>query len=132
VASPSKRRAEAGKPRAGARGSSRGTAAATLDATLAALADPKRRELVDVLRKGELSAGELSRKLALPAPALSRHLRVLRQAGLVSETHPEFDARVRIYSLRLEPMSGLKAWLEETEALWVDQLASFKAYLERG
>lgn len=121
-------RAAAPAPRA----PSGSAAAATLDATLSALADPKRREVVDVLRRGELSAGELCRKLELAAPAMSRHLRVLRQAGLVSEKHPEFDARVRIYSLRLEPMSGLKAWLAETEALWADQLASFKAYVEGG
>jgi hypothetical protein len=56
---------------------------------------------------------------------------VLRQSGLVEERHPEFDARVRIYSLRLEPMVGLKAWLEETEQLWADQLGSFKSYVER-
>ncbi len=115
-----------------AAGSTRAAAAAALDATLSALADPKRREVVDVLCKGERSAGELCRKLALPAPAMSRHLRVLRQAGLVTETHPEFDARVRIYALRLEPVNGLKAWLEQTETLWVEQLASFKAYVERG
>ncbi|MEY2930430.1 MAG: hypothetical protein RL033_1179 [Pseudomonadota bacterium] len=62
---------------------------------------------------------------------MSRHLRVLRQSGLVEETHPAFDARVRIYSLRLEPMAGLKAWLEETERLWADQLGALKAYLEK-
>jgi DNA-binding transcriptional ArsR family regulator len=63
---------------------------------------------------------------------MSRHLRVLRESGLVEETHQELDARLRIYSLRLEPMSGLKAWLEETERLWSLQLGAFKAHLERG
>jgi DNA-binding transcriptional ArsR family regulator len=48
---------------------------------------------------------------------MSRHLRVLRQVGLVQETHPEFDARVRIYSLNPAPMAALRSWLEETERL---------------
>ena len=63
---------------------------------------------------------------------MSRHLRVLRLSGLVEEAHPEFDARVRIYELRPGPIAGLKAWLEETEKLWTEQLAAFKAHVERG
>lgn len=69
--------------------------------------------------------------LQLPAPAMSRHLRVLRLCGLVDETHPRFDARVRIYALRPEPIAGLRAWLDETEQLWTQQLAAFKAHVER-
>jgi len=61
---------------------------------------------------------------------MSRHLRTLRQSGLIEESHPEFDARVRIYSLRPEPMANLKLWLEETEKLWSAQLLAFKAHLE--
>ena len=63
---------------------------------------------------------------------MSRHLRVLRQSGLVEESHPDFDARVRIYALRPEPFAGLKAWLETTQRLWTDQLAAFQAHVERG
>jgi DNA-binding transcriptional ArsR family regulator len=109
------------------------TAAATaqLDRTLAALADPLRRRAVDLLGRRPYRAGELAEALELPAPAMSRHLRVLRQAGLVEETHPEFDARVRIYTLRSEPVSQLKAWLEETEKGWAEQLAAFKRHLEQ-
>jgi DNA-binding transcriptional ArsR family regulator len=103
-----------------------------VDSTLAALADPYRRKVVNLLRQRPHAAGELAQQLELPAPAMSRHLRVLRQSGLVEERHPEFDARVRIYSLRLEPMAGLKAWLQETEQLWADQLGSFKAHVEQG
>ena len=62
---------------------------------------------------------------------MSRHLRMLRLCGLVEEAHPEFDARVRIYELRPEPIAELKAWLEETEKLWTEQLAAFKAHVER-
>ena len=63
---------------------------------------------------------------------VAQHLRVLRQSGLVAESHPELDARVRIYALRPEPIAGLKAWLETTERLWTDQLAAFQAHVERG
>lgn len=107
------------------------THADNLDRTLAALADPQRRRAVNLLREGPLAAGQLARALDLAPPAMSRHLRVLRQSGLVEETHQGLDARLRIYSLRLEPMSGLKAWLEETERLWALQLGAFKAHLER-
>ncbi len=62
---------------------------------------------------------------------MSRHLKALKFGGLVEERHPDIDARVRIFSLRPEPMADLKAWLEETEKLWIRQLASFKAHVER-
>ena len=103
---------------------------AALDRTLAALADPQRRAVVDLLREGPRAAGDLARAVDLPAPAMSRHLKVLRQSGLVEETHPAFDARVRIYALRTQPMADLIRWLEETERLWSEQLAAFKAHLE--
>ncbi len=103
-----------------------------MDRTLAALADPYRRRAVDLLLERPRQAGELAEALQLPAPTMSRHLRVLRQSGLVEESHPDFDARVRIYALRPEPIAGLKAWLETTERLWTDQLAAFKAHVERG
>lgn len=103
-----------------------------LDRTLAALADPHRRQAVELLRAQPRRAGELAAALGLPAPTMSRHLRALRECGLIAETHPPFDARVRIYSLRPEPMAHLKQWLEETERLWSLQLAAFKAHLEQG
>jgi DNA-binding transcriptional ArsR family regulator len=102
-----------------------------LDRTLAALADPDRRRTIELLRQSPRNAGELAELIGLPAPAMSRHLRVLRKTGLVEERHPEFDARIRIYSLRPAPMAELRAWLDETEAMWAAQLASFKLHLER-
>ena len=102
-----------------------------IDRTLAALADPYRRRVVDLLAEGPRAAGDLARELALSPPAMSRHLKTLRQSGLVEESHPEFDARVRIYALRREPMANLKRWLEEAERLWSEQLLAFKAHLER-
>ena len=102
-----------------------------LDRTLAALADPHRRRVVDLLRERPRRAGELAEILGLSPPAMSRHLRALRGSGLVEESHPAFDARVRIFTLQPKPMSDLKRWLEETERLWSDQLSAFKAHLER-
>lgn len=102
-----------------------------LDRTLAALADPHRRQVVELLARGPRAAGDLARTLNLSPPAMSRHLKTLRASGLVEESHPEFDARVRIYALRPEPMVHLLRWLEESERLWSTQLATFKAHVER-
>ncbi len=105
-------------------------APAHLDRTLAALADPNRRRVVDLLVQRPRPAGELARELSLSPPAMSRHLRALRESGLVEESHPEFDARVRIYALRPEPMVHLLRWLEESERLWSEQLLAFKVHVE--
>ena len=102
----------------------------SIDATLAALADPDRRRAVELLGQRPRRAGELADALKLPAPAMSRHLRELKQSGLVEETHPEFDARVRIYALKDGAMADLKKWLADTERMWADQLASFQAHVE--
>jgi DNA-binding transcriptional ArsR family regulator len=101
-----------------------------LDATLAALADPHRRRVVEVLRAGPRPAGEIAREVGLAPPAMSRHLRTLRRSGLVEESHPDFDARLRVYALKSGAMAELKAWLEETERLWSEQLTAFKTHLE--
>jgi DNA-binding transcriptional ArsR family regulator len=102
-----------------------------LDRTLAALADPYRRRTIELLRDGPRRAGDLAEALAVTPPVMSRHLRVLRQSGLVQETHPEFDARVRIYSLRPGATQALRNWLDEVEAMWTQQLAAFKDYLNK-
>ena len=104
---------------------------ARLDRTLAALADPHRRGVVELLRQGPLKASEIASAMGLSPPAMSRHLRVLRQSGVVEESHPRFDARLRIYRLKPAPMRELRTWLEETEELWSEQLAAFKAHIER-
>jgi DNA-binding transcriptional ArsR family regulator len=102
-----------------------------LDTTLAALADPHRRRVVELLRERPRRAGELAEAAGLTPPAMSRHLRTLRRSGLIEESHPEFDARVRVYQLRPEPMVHLLRWLEETERMWSEQLAAFKAHVEK-
>src|SRR5260221_880713 len=102
----------------------------SLDRTLAALADPHRRRVIDLLRERPRAAGELAREVGLAPPAMSRHLRTLRQSGLVEESHPAFDARVRVYALRPAPMLELMRWLEETERMWSEQLVAFSGHLE--
>jgi DNA-binding transcriptional ArsR family regulator len=102
-----------------------------LDRTLAALADPYRRRVVDLLRQRPHRAGELAEAARISFPAMSRHLRLLRKSGLVAEDRDELDSRVRIYRLRPEAMAGLKAWLAETEALWARQLTALKAHLQK-
>jgi DNA-binding transcriptional ArsR family regulator len=107
------------------------TPAARLDAAFTALADPTRRAVIELLRKKPRRAGELADELETTRPAMSRHLRLLRKSGLVSETDVEHDARVRLYSLEREPFLALRGWLDEVEAFWTAQLGSFKAHLER-
>jgi DNA-binding transcriptional ArsR family regulator len=106
-------------------------AADGLDDTLAALADPVRRRAVELLAERPHRAGELARELRTTPSTMSKHLRVLRQHGLVTETHPEFDARVRIYTLRSAPMNELRSWLDNAERGWAEQLTAFAAHLER-
>jgi len=102
-----------------------------LDATFAALADPTRRRVVDLLRTGPRRAGELASTTEMSAPAMSRHLRVLRESGLVEATGVDDDARLRVYRLRHERFVGLQAWLDQVEAFWSEQLGAFKAHAER-
>jgi len=102
-----------------------------LDQTFAALSDPTRRKVVDLLRRRPRPAGELARAFGLSPPAMSRHLRTLRQSGLVEEDHGGEDARVRVYRLRREPFGELRGWLEDVEAFWAAELDSFKTHAER-
>lgn len=102
-----------------------------VDATLAALADPTRRAVIDLLRTTPRRAGELASMLDVSPPALSRHLRLLRAQGLVQEEAQADDARVRVYCLKPEPFRTLRDWLQEVEGFWADQLGSFKRHAER-
>jgi DNA-binding transcriptional ArsR family regulator len=100
-----------------------------LDQTLAALADPVRRRTVELLAVRAYRAGELAQALGVAPPTMSKHLRVLRQHGIVSEQSPEFDTRVRIYSLRSGPMADLRSWLAAAEQGWALQLAAFAEHV---
>jgi DNA-binding transcriptional ArsR family regulator len=105
---------------------------AAVDRIFAALADPNRRRAIELLGERPRSAGELASALSLSPPALSRHLRLLKASGLVDEMHPQFDARVRVYSLKDGAMTELKRWVAGTEAMWAAQLSAFKAHVEKG
>ena len=102
-----------------------------VDRTLLALADPTRRGVIDLLREKPRKASELADALSMTRPAMSRHLRLLRKSGLVSERELPDDARVRVYRLERRPFVELRGWLEEVEGFWADQLAAFKAHAER-
>lgn len=100
-----------------------------VDALFAALADPSRRRAIELLGQRPRRAGELAELLGLPAPAMSRHLKELKATGLVAETHPEFDARIRVYALNGQRLTELKDWLARAEQGWSEQLSSFAAHI---
>jgi DNA-binding transcriptional ArsR family regulator len=101
-----------------------------LDSTLAALAEPTRRRVVELLRERPLRAGDIAGAFGVSPPAMSRHLRVLRKSGLVEEEELPDDARVRVYRLRAEPFRALEAWIEKMAAFWQNRLDLFKAHAE--
>ena len=103
----------------------------TLDDMFAALADPARRGVVDLLRKKPRRAGELADALSISPARMSQHLRVLRTSGLIEDDDVESDARVRLYRLRHQPFSEIRGWLDEVEEFWASELAAFKAYAEK-
>ena len=102
-----------------------------IDRTLAALADPNRRRALELLGNRPSRAGALADTLGLSAAAMSKHLKVLREADLVEETHPPFDARVRIYSVKTGALAELRQWIVEADEMWGRQLAAFKRHVER-
>ena len=78
-----------------------------------------------------MRAGDLADALGVPPPAMSRHLRRLRLSGLVEESHPDRDARVRIYALKQGAFAELKAWLAASDEMWSCGLTALKAHIER-
>ena len=92
------------------------------------LADPTRLALIDALRSGERSVGELVSQVSIQQSGVSRHLRILQDAGLV-RCRP--DGQRRLYALRPEPFQSLDAWLDGYRALWEARLDRFGAALER-
>ncbi len=100
----------------------------SVDAMLALLADPVRRRLLDQLRNGERAAGDLERALGITQPAASRHLRLLREAGLVSVRK---DAQRRLYRLNAAPLAALDSWLAQYRRFWPAALDALSRHLER-
>jgi len=96
---------------------------------LAALADPTRRELLHLLVDGERSAGDLAGRFPVSRPAVSRHLRVLREAGLV---RVRTDGKRRLYALDPRPLRELDDWLEPYRDLWARRLDALDTEIARG
>ena len=95
--------------------------------TFEVLAEPSRRRILDLLRAEERSVGQLVDQLALSQPAVSKHLRVLREAGLVTV---RVDAQRRCYRLRLDPLRELDDWLAPYRQLWSDSLDALERHLD--
>ena len=92
------------------------------------LAEPNRRRILDLIRKRERSVGELVERLSLSQPGVSKHLRALRQAGLVSV---RVEAQRRCYRLRAKPLLELEAWLEPYRKFWTSQLDALEEHLDK-
>ena len=97
-----------------------------------ALADPTRRRVVQLLSQGPKRAGEISGSAGVSGPRMSRHLRVLLEAGVVVDERPPGDARVRMFRLRPDSIVAVQAWLDQVHAHWSEQLHSFKRHVEEG
>ena len=97
-------------------------------AVLEVIAEPTRRRILDAVREGERSVGELVDELGMHQPGVSRHLKVLRDAGLVEVRR---DAQRRLYRLRLEPLMELDEWLEPYRREWSNRLDSLERHLQR-
>ena len=104
--------------------------AGDLDATFVALADATRREIIRNLLQKPRRAGELADMVSMSPQALSRHLRLMRKAGLVVEEGIDSDARVRVYSVHPDAFVPVQSWLAEVEDAWRRQLLAFKTYAE--
>ena len=100
-----------------------------MDAVLQALADPSRRTVLEILRDHPATAGELADALPIARPGVSRHLRVLREAGLVNVRQ---EAQRRVYSLRPDAFVELDEWLENYRALWQHRLDALHTEIARG
>jgi DNA-binding transcriptional ArsR family regulator len=99
-----------------------------MDTVLHALADGHRRKLLEILRDQPTTAGALAEALPIARPGVSRHLRVLRESGLVEVRQ---EAQHRVYSLRPEPLAEVDAWLEDYRALWRGRLDALHTEISR-
>ena len=96
-------------------------------APFAALAEPNRRAILDLLRHGERPVGDLVDALSISQPAVSKHLRVLREAGIVDV---RIDAQRRLYRVRPEPLREIDLWLAPYRALWTESLDALERHLD--
>ena len=97
------------------------------EAAFHALADPTRRAVLDLLRRGIQPAGQIARAFPVSRPAISKHLRLLRRAHLVQEKR---EGRHRLYQLNPEPLKAVDSWLQQYRVFWQANLNSLKAFVE--
>jgi DNA-binding transcriptional ArsR family regulator len=100
-----------------------------MDAVLHALSDHSRRTVVEALAQGDATVGELAALLPIARPGVSRHLRVLREAGLVEVRQ---QAQWRVYSLRPEPLAEVDGWLAHYRSLWEQRFDALHTEIARG
>jgi DNA-binding transcriptional ArsR family regulator len=120
-----------GSGAAGGGGAGLGGGGDELAVLLQALGDPARLRAVEVLSRSPRRAGDLAEAVGVPAPTMSKHLRVLLAAGIVADERGARDARVRVFRLRRESVVAVRAWLDQVQAHWDEQLRAFKAHVER-
>jgi DNA-binding transcriptional ArsR family regulator len=97
------------------------------EATFQALADPTRRAVLDLLRRGSQPAGQIAEAFPVSRPAISKHLRLLRRAHLVREHR---EGRNRVYQLNPEPLRAVDSWIEQYRSFWTVSLGNLKAFVE--
>ena len=97
------------------------------EATFQALADPTRRAVLDLLRLGAQPAGQIAEAFPISRPAISKHLRQLRKARLVTESR---SGRHRVYRLNAEPLKAVDSWLEQYRQFWQMNLGNLKSFVE--
>lgn len=99
----------------------------TTGAAFQALADPTRRAVLDLLRRGSRPAGQIASAFPISRPAISKHLRLLRRAHLVREHR---EGRNRVYHLNPEPLRAVDSWIEQYRVFWATSLNNLKAFVE--
>src|SRR5262245_28601231 len=99
-----------------------------MESAFAILAEPNRRALLKLLASSEKSVGELERQLGMPQPSVSKHLRVLREAGFVES---RVDAQRRVYRLRHEPLLEVDSWLATFRRFWSERGDALERHLDR-
>ncbi|HLJ79483.1 MAG TPA: metalloregulator ArsR/SmtB family transcription factor [Acidobacteriaceae bacterium] len=99
-----------------------------MESVFEVIAEPNRRAILSLLLSSHRSVGEIERQLRMPQPAVSKHLRVLREAGFVEST---VDAQRRLYRLRPEPLQELDAWIQPFRRFWSPHLDALERHLDR-
>ena len=104
------------------------TYAKSMESAFAIIAEPNRRAILRLLVSSQQSVGEIERRLRMPQPTVSKHLRVLREAGFVEST---VDAQRRLYRLKPEPLQEVDAWLAQFRQLWSAHVDALERHLDR-